>query len=124
MKFVKPETVRIDLEDGEWIEIKKQLSHGELAHLAGSGLTHLTGSAEFVYDMERFEVTKIESWLVDWSARDESGKYVKPTRAAISALEPDDAQRIKQAIDDHVTKLQEEKKLKTGKPEPGATLPS
>lgn len=38
-RFVVPELVRIEISDGDWIEVKKDLTHGEVENVREHGLT-------------------------------------------------------------------------------------
>ncbi len=77
-RFVSPETVRLELSDGDWIEVKRRLTYGESQRLASAGLTSVKGErpqdAEVGIDLERYNLTKLEIWLTDWSLRDARDK--------------------------------------------------
>ena len=70
-RFVKPEVVRLELSGNDWIETKKRLSYGEQQRLVAAGLTSIrgqqAGEPEVGLDLSRYDLMKIETWLVDWS---------------------------------------------------------
>ena len=45
-RFVTPDTARVELSDGDWIEIKERLTYGEQQRLAGGALTRMSGSGD------------------------------------------------------------------------------
>lgn len=66
--FVEPDTVRIDLGDGQWIEVKAELTKGERdkanAFMYRESVTE--GKAVAV-DIERMPKAEAMAYLVDWS---------------------------------------------------------
>ena len=38
-RFIKPDTTRLQLSEGDWIEVKKILTYGEQQRLSGAALT-------------------------------------------------------------------------------------
>lgn len=124
-KFVTPSTVRIDLADDEWIEVKERLTYGEEQRLATAGLRGARGTGEnmeVTVDWDRFNVARILTWVTDWSFRDERGKSVALTRQAVEALKPEAAREVLEALDAHVARIEELGKATPGKQEP-ATKP-
>lgn len=123
-RFVEPKTVRLELSDGDWVEVKARLTYGEEQRLASAGLTSVKGArvqdATVGIDLERYNLAKLEVWLVDWSFRDARDKPAKLTRSAIAALDPDTAEEIMAALDAHIERLDDEKKALSGKSEPVA----
>jgi hypothetical protein len=127
-RFVRPETVRYDLSDGDWIEIKRELSYGEAQKLAGAATSGLKGfgtdesgeeqELSIGLDLERYELLKFWTWLVDWSFRDEEDKPVPVSMAALRALTEETGEEIAQAIQRHEEALAEEKKAQPGETSP------
>ncbi len=123
LRFVKPATVRMELGDGEWIEIKDRLTFGERERLTSAGLRDLRGKQgsddmSVQLDWAVFKLEKILIWLVDWSARDENDKPVKVSRDALAKLDQDSAQAIQDAIERHEAELEAEKNAQSGKTSP------
>lgn len=146
MRFVTPEVVRIPLKDtviskmvaeGEaqvekqviqknWIEIKKELSKGEDSAMRSSGLRKLSqsdkeGGSAVDVDWKDLALGRVVMYLTDWSARDANDKPVKLTPTAIAELCTEDFEEIDEAIKAHVAALEEEKKVRSGKPQPALT---
>ena len=109
-RFVVPNTVRVELSDGDWVELKDRLTYGEQQRLASSALTRMTNSggadAGIELDFENHSLMRMETWLVDWSFVGLNGKPVSITRAAIAALDPDTAAEIDAAITKHVEEIE------------------
>lgn len=109
-RFVVPNTVRVELSDGDWVELKDRLTYGEQQRLASSALTRMTNSggadAGIELDFEKHSLMRMETWLVDWSFVGLNGKPVSITRAAIAALDPETAAEIDAAITKHVEEIE------------------
>ena len=116
-RFVVPNTVRVELSDGDWVELKDRLTYGEQQRLASSALTRMTNSggadAGIELDFEKHSLMRMETWLVDWSFVGLNGKPVSITRAAIAALDPDTAAEIDAAITKHVEEIEAAKNAVT-----------
>lgn len=106
---VDADIVRVVLEGGEWLELKKGLSWGEQEHLRTVGMTKVTlGQSDVAVDWSAFSVARIATWVVDWSARGRDGKPLAITIDNIKALHPKAAQAINEAIDRHIEGMAEE----------------
>lgn len=116
MRFVRPESVKLDLKDGEWVEVKKALTVGEDRRFRSAGLKRLSGAgggagaATVDIDWEEMALARVETYLLDWSAKDEKGKSVPVSAAAIRNLDPRDFEEIDQAIQAHIAREADEKK--------------
>jgi hypothetical protein len=107
--FVKPAVARLDLGDEQWVEVKEQINYGEAQRLSGAMLRTVktaAGDNEVGVDFARYAVLKLQTWVVDWSLRDEDDKPVPLSPAAIENLTPEAADAINEAIDAHVVALQ------------------
>ena len=105
LRFITPATARLDLSDGDWVEIKEQINYGEAQRLSGAMLRTVktaAGDNEVGVDFARYAVLKLQTWLVDWSFRDEADKPVPLSPAAIENLDPEAAEAINDAIDTHL----------------------
>ena len=115
-RFVSPATVRLDLSDQDWIEIKEQITYGESQRLSGAMLRTVktaAGDNEVGVDFARYAVLKLQTWLVDWSLRDDADKPVPVSPAAIENLTPEAAEALNDAIDAHVAARAEGKASST-----------
>jgi hypothetical protein len=113
--FVTADTVRLDLPDGEWIEVKAELSVSEEKRLTGAALQVNLRSvndpaADIPFNYERFSLLKLYTWLVDWSLKDAQGKAVPLTLDTLGALRGRCAGWIEAALDAHIAAQAEEAK--------------
>ena len=98
-RFVIPNTVRLELSEGDWIEVKERLTYGEQQALAGASLDKMTpGSTDIAINLQRYDIMRLDTWIVRWSFCDANGKAVKKTRDAIAALDPATAKEINDAL--------------------------
>lgn len=108
-RFVTNETVRLQLSDDDWIEIKKELNVMERKKLEGSPMSgaHQDTSSgdpnavEMSISWDRYFLQKLTLYIVEWSLLDEGGKHVKVTRSAIENLRDEDADEMMDAIKVH-----------------------
>jgi hypothetical protein len=115
--FVEPETVERHLADGTFIELKLKLTYGEQQRLKSAGLTTMRAnaqdnSAEIGTDFARFDMAKIECWVVDWGLKDRRGRVRPPSRESIENLDPDVAEEILEIINDYVAERDAQKKMR------------
>lgn len=133
--FPKPESTRIPLSDGEFIDVKKRLTHGEREDM----FARISPNA---FKVERREVrtAKVVAYLVGWSLTDGerpgegqpvpmSPDLPESTRIdTIRSLDPDTFLEIHDAIDAHEDRMAEEraeaKKKRTGMPSSDPISPS
>ena len=108
-RFVIPNTVRLERSEGDWIEVRERLTYGEQQALAGASLDKMTpGSTDITINLQRYDILRLDTWIVGWSFCDANGKSVKKTRNAIAALDPATAKEINDALSAHVEKAQVE----------------
>ena len=105
--FVQPETVRLELVEGQWLRVKRRLNAGETRGV----FRRLYLQAEdgtLKLNPDTVGTTLITAYLVDWSLTDARGEPVviaqQPAavlEAALDALDPDKFAIIKAAVDAH-----------------------
>lgn len=115
MRFVSPETVRIELSDGQWIEVKKTLTAGEEKAYRSAGFRRVSqrqddNTNEVDIDWTAMAFARVEAYLVDWSAKREDGKDVPVSKAAIRNLSAESFQEIDDAIVAHIDSQADAKK--------------
>ena len=105
--FVRPETVKLDLVEGEWILVKQRLNAGEQRSMFRR--LYLAGAdGEFRVNPDTVPTAFILAYLVDWSLTDATGHKVEilqqpsdVVEEAIDALDPEKFANIKTAIEAH-----------------------
>ena len=87
-RFVNPDVTKLDLSDGDWIEVKRRLNVGErrsiTSRAAKGGVS--TDSTRVFVDANEMEFAKVEAWVLDWSFTDAADKRVKFSPEAVRAL--------------------------------------
>lgn len=100
-RFVQPSVVRLPLSDGEYIDVKQELTAGEQRRIF-SGLVkeHRAGETALL-DSEQVGKTKLLEYLVGWSLVGLDGHPEPVSASAIDHLDVDTYREIVQAIEAH-----------------------
>jgi hypothetical protein len=123
-RFVKPKTISVPISDGDTIQIKRELTVGERKRMFAAGLKQMSAGGEgedpkFDIDPVEMSFAKVQEYLVDWSFEEEDDKGdvipVELSDDAIRNMDQETFEEIETAIDEHVEKLDKEKKAKSGK---------
>jgi hypothetical protein len=94
--FVEPATIKLELTEGDWIEVKRELTYGEQLKLQDeSSRTGEDDKLHFAYSS--FYVAHLAAWIVDWSFEDANG-HVEVTPDSIRALKGAIAGEINTAL--------------------------
>ena len=107
--FVAPRTVRVDLGDGQWADIKERLSYGDMQHAASLSRADYTLNSQHV----------VAAYLVDWSLTDATGQPVPigtdaEKTAALRALSIEAFAVLDRAIGVHAEAADTAKKASKG----------
>lgn len=113
-RFVNPDVVRLDLSDGDWVEVKAQLTYQESIELEAAGVSDTLKNGQLSMDWKLYKMARINTWLVDWSFEDATEHRVPFTPAAVATLDPDTADEIDKVLDVHVKRLEDAKKARAG----------
>ena len=108
-RFVRPETVNLDLSDGDWIEVKSRLTYGEQQSFAMGHLRYDSKTERVEADLTESNIKRFATWIVDWSFVDEDGKLVAVSKSAIANLDPEAADEIDKALSAYIEQLESEK---------------
>lgn len=128
-RFASGAAVRLELSDGDWVLVRRELTYGQQRRLAAAGLSGvpsaLVGEGQgLTMDLAAYEIEKLATWVIDWSLRDDDGDRVDVSREAIEALHPDTAEEITRALDSHIEALEAKKAPPAPPSSSGATSPS
>jgi len=135
-RYRHPEEVRLELEGGDWLLVKKHLTAGEtrdgqikiIKSLATQGRP-----AEF--NLEHLGIAQAIFYLLDWNLTDADDRPIvirdKSYEVVFDALRnqtPESQAEILEAIQAHDAKMtaerEEQKKMSTGGPSPSLTFKS
>jgi hypothetical protein len=110
MRFVKEDVTRLTLPDGEWVDVKRELTVGEDREFRVAGMKKATVKGDIEVDFKAISLARVKTYLVGWSAVDHKGKMLPVTSDAIEALAVEDFEAIDAAILAHVDAVAEGKK--------------
>ena len=120
-RFADGSGVRLELSDGDWVLVRRELTYGQQRRLAASGLTGIdpavTEGQRLQVDLAAYDLERLVTWLLDWSFTDADGEHVVLGREAIENLHPDAARELNEALDRHI-------EAQEGKGAPAPTGPS
>lgn len=136
--IVKPETRRMDLTyvDGTgnanpfWIAVAKHLNVGEARQVLTAGWRGVRqpgrnadegAGTEIAIDWRTQSFARSVAYIKDWSLADDAGKKLPVTRDTIESLNPDVFSLIEDALNAHVSEMEQEKKATAGESSPSTT---
>lgn len=124
--FVTPATDRIDLGDGDWLQVKHELTVGEAKAMRTKAFTYMSGTPDagdtdraddekagdvkIGVDWRLLGLARVVAYVTDWNAKDGQGRPLPFSREALEQLTETDYDRIEKAIDAHVKSVAAEKK--------------
>ena len=117
-RFVDPRTKKLELSDGDWIEVKAQLTFGESERMKAAAVQKKfkldeDGGVELKdieITIDQVKLAKLAAWIVDWSFCDGSGAVVSVSPDAIEALDSDSAEEVNAALDKHIEEMSKNSK--------------
>lgn len=84
-RFVRPEVVRVALSDGDWVDLKRELSVGEARGLLFASLEEQKDGT-YKRNLDAAIMLRLQAYLVGWSFTDPEGQPVPVSADAIDAL--------------------------------------
>lgn len=130
-RVVVPATDRINISDGDWIEVKRELNTGDQKRVDSCGLKPPVLLNERIYrpvDWGLFEMEKALVWLTEWSITGTDGKVLELNLDSVMSLEQETFNEINDAITMHKQKQAEAKNSlrapKAPTPEPNTSMPA
>lgn len=111
-RFIVPDTVKINLSDEEWIEIKKELNAGEERKQSALALVPIMLNGKIVdrVDWSQYELLRAHLWLVNWHLHDAEGNVPPLTLDSLRALDITTFDEINDIIFKHVMETATAKK--------------
>jgi len=111
-RFVQPDIVRLDLSDGDFIDIKKELNAGENRRVFARLVKDMRAGEKITLEPEQVGLTKIVEYLIGWSFTDQKGQPVEVSEGAIQNLDQESYTEIVAAIDKHEEQIEAERAAK------------
>lgn len=132
--LVTPEPVRLRLSDGDWVDVRKRLNHGEHSRML-ERLYIITPNGEAHRDPLKWADVIVTTYLLDWSLADPAkgrldirGQPLTAIQAALDLIDPDDFAEVREAIETHASAvarvMAEKKRIRSGEAVSSTTSPS
>lgn len=98
--YVSPEVVRLPLTNGDWIEVKRELTIGETKAVVQRSTKYIEVNGEVVgvRDDTEFDTELALAYIVAWSATDKNGVSLPLSKDALLAQSNDHYREITRAI--------------------------
>jgi len=112
-RTTKPETTRLFISDGDWIEVKTTLNNGDNKRLEAAGLkppVMIDGRIIAPIDWAVHDIERALIFLTDWSFRGFDDHDLPLNRDSVMAIDPETFEEVNKAILEHVIKQAKEKK--------------
>ena len=127
-RVVVPDTVRIPISDGDWIEVIRQPSYGDIKAMQSIAIKSFDGLV-VKPDVEVLEIAQAIGYLVGWSLVDLDGRpiaidTIAAKKTALFDQDPATVKEIIAAVSAHAEQMEAEKNAKAGASASSATLPS
>jgi hypothetical protein len=133
-RVVRPDTTRLDISDGDWLLVKRQLNAGEQRRQYARMYRDNT-AGRFTVDPLQTGLALVLAYLLDWSLVDDTGQVIDirdadddTKAAALDAIDYDSFVEIKDAIEAHErandAATAAKKKIPPGEPSSVPTSPS
>jgi hypothetical protein len=106
-RFVDPDSTRLDLTDGDWIEVKVELTAGETRDLYGRMRPYVVPGEPNQLIAKEVGIARLIAYVIDWSLRDRAGKPVPVNEKTIDGVDMDTFQEMLAAVDAHITRHDE-----------------
>lgn len=114
LRFVQPKIVRVPLSDGDFIDIKSELTAGEEREAYAYMCKSLVAGTPPQLDPERVELASLRAYIVGWSFTDTEGQPVAVSEDSMLSIDADTFAEIYFAIVGHEKALAAKKKIATG----------
>ena len=116
-RFVEPAVVRLALTDGDWIEVKRDLTTGEQRTMFAAMRTRGGPGEMPVLDPAMVGSARLLAYVVAWSFRDKQDRPVPVSAGALDQLDTRTSLELREALDAHEAarerELDDEKKSLT-----------
>jgi len=112
-RFVQPKIVRLPLSEGQWIDVKRELSYGEQTDMFASMRKQFGAGTVPVLDATQIGRARMGTYLLAWSFVDAEGTPVPVSLPAINNLDTETAREITAALEAHEEAIEQEKKRLT-----------
>jgi hypothetical protein len=102
--FVDPELVQLDLGDGLWVQVKRELTVGESMAIQQALIKSVRADGRVEPDLSQVWKANICAYLVDWNL-ERHGKRVPYSLDAVDNLSKQAWDRISSAVTAHIDEM-------------------
>lgn len=118
--FVTPETSKLDLGEGFWVEAKQQLTVKESAQVQASLIKSVESSGRVEPNFQELWKARIVAYIVDWNLT-HNGKPVPFSASAVDNMSKPAWDRLEKVIQEHIEAMEG---LTEGKPTGSTSKPA
>ena len=106
-RFVQPRVVRLALSEGDWIDVRAELTAGEERDMYAALRKSLNGTTATVADFSLLNRGRLVAYLLAWSLTDADGTPVPVSEGALDQLTGHDFADMTAVLDAHIEALRE-----------------
>jgi hypothetical protein len=125
LRVVEPTQTRIDLGDGEWVDVRDELTYGETRTMQGQMRPYAVVGADSQVIAKEVAISIVAAYVLDWSATDGSGKRIalhtahpEKNIAAFDAISAPAFQAIYAAVITHIAAQEAKRSAEKNGPSP------
>ncbi len=115
-RFVQPEVVRLPLSDGDFLDVKKQLTAGEERQVFSRQIRAQGLGDKAQLDLDQVGKSKIVMYVLGWSFVDATGHPVPFSESALDNLDAESFSEIRDAVDAHEAAVEAERAARKNGP--------
>jgi hypothetical protein len=108
-RFVEPQLVRIPLTEGDWLDVKKELTIGEQTEMFASMRTQFRAGEIPALDPTKIGRARALAYIVGWSFTDGNGQPIPVSGSAYNNLTTATGAEIRDALEAHEEHVLEER---------------
>lgn len=105
-RFVRPQVTRLELSDGDWLEVRRELTVGEQRTAMSKIVKTMRADGRIEPDLQQVGKAEIAAYILDWSFTDENDKRVPYSDAALDNLTTSAFQEIETAVRAHIAAVE------------------
>jgi len=87
-RLVQPEEIRLPLSDGDFLDVRRELTFGEHRAMLAGQMKLSPAGTEYVRDLDKIGITIVLAYVLRWSLVDFEGRPLPFTEATLRSLEP------------------------------------
>lgn len=99
--LVRPETVRVSLPDGEWLELAKELTAGEYRDMVTAQFKDSVVGEKPLLDRRQIGVSMVLAYVKEWSFVDQKGDPLPVTEDWLRMFDQQTFADVHAAVDKH-----------------------